>query len=66
MWVLCGPSRVVNRLAAGDGGTSRSASLAELITRWHPAGNRQMPELAPTASCAGHGYPAPANPIGVS
>jgi hypothetical protein len=39
MWVLCGLSRVVNALAAGDGGTSRSASPAELINRRHHEGN---------------------------
>jgi hypothetical protein len=34
---------VVNSLAAGDGGTSRDAGPAELISRQHPAGNLTEP-----------------------
>ena len=43
MWPSCGRSRVVNPLAAGDGGTSRDTGPAELISRQHPAGNLTEP-----------------------
>jgi hypothetical protein len=39
----CGPSRVVDPLAAADGGTSRRAGPAELISCRHRAGNRTRP-----------------------
>ena len=43
MWPWCGRSRVVNPLAAGDGGTSRDTGPAELISCQHPADNLTEP-----------------------
>ena len=41
--VLCGRSRVVNPLAAGDGGTSRGTAPTELISGEHQATGRTCP-----------------------
>ena len=47
MWVLCGLSRVVNALAAGDGGTSRNASPAELTSRQRHEGKPRQDLATP-------------------